>query len=457
MSQGRRVLFVGDSPVIQTGFGRVNNIAAKRFQEAGWEVASVAGLTKAPPTDDQGIKMYVPTHGYDSLGIYDIDAAVQDFKPDLAYATADPGSVVALSHGLPEMPMLVYTPIEGEPITNRDWRMALMTLPAITTSQYGADLVEQTLHRKIPWVYHGVNHDIFKVTGIRDDIRRQFKWEDKFVIICVSTNVRRKQLPRLMEAVSILKHQYKQKDIVLYMHTVPFQNYWLEGWNLLEVSAMYGIDEETVWNPLLHKFGASILERTGDVKSPGLADIIEGTDLFVMPSQVEGFCLPLAEAMACGVPVLTTKYAAGWEVARPAGRGIPVGDWEVHKSGTLYANVDPKELAKEILRLKRNPKELGRMRAAGLVRAQDFQWSHFTDNLITYAEQAIESFTPSSTETKREDSGEAEGQEEDAIREDAGSQDTEAGADILEGQGEVSVDAKPQDEVGTQASTKEET
>jgi glycosyltransferase involved in cell wall biosynthesis len=447
MSQGRsrRVLIVGDSPLIQTGFGRVNNIAAKRFQEEGYEVASVAGLTAEPPKDDQGIKIYVPEHNGDMLGIRSMPKAVEDFKPDVVYSTADPGSIVALAYGLPEMPIFVYTPIEGEPIANRDWRLALMTMPLATTSKYGADLIKSTVRREVPYIYHGVNHDVFKVTGIRDEIRKQFHWEDKFVITCVSTNVRRKQLPRLMEAVSILKHQYKQKDIVLYMHTVPFQNYWLEGWNLLEVAAMYGIAEETVWNPLMAKFGSSIAERTGEVKSPGVADIIEGADLFVMPSQVEGFCLPAAEAMACGVPVMITKYAAGWEIVQPAGRGIPIKDWEVHKSGTMYANVDPQALAKEILRLKRSPKELERMRQAGLVRAQDFQWSKFTEALIPSVEKSIESFTPSSPATEREDQVQEEGEEEVDLRTATGEASAEESADIPQGQGEDVTSQESQD------------
>lgn len=97
-------------------------------------------------------------------------------------------------------------------------------------------------------------------------------------------------------------------------------------------------------------------------------------DLFVLPSQVEGFGLPIAEAMACGVPVMVTRYAAGWEVARPAGIGIPVLDWETHKSGARYANVDVEAMAKEILSLKRNPKERERRSKIGLQRVRDFSW-----------------------------------------------------------------------------------
>jgi glycosyltransferase involved in cell wall biosynthesis len=438
MSQERKVLIVGDSPLLKTGFGRVNAIAAKRFQEEGWQVASVAGLTTEPPKDDEGIRLYVPSERSDVLGIRDIPNAVEDFKPDVVYATADPGSVVALAYGLPDMPAFIYTPIEGEPIINRDWRLVLKTLSLATCSKYGSDLIKTTLNRDVPYVYHGVDHETFKVTGIRDDIRRAMKWGDKFVISCVATNVRRKQLPRLLEAVARLKHQYNQKDIILYMHTVPFQNYWLEGWNLFEVVNMFGIQEETFFHPLMVKRNAFIPERTGDPKNPGLADIIEASDLFVNPSMVEGFGLPPVEAMACGVPVLVTKYAAGWEVVSPAGRGIPVGDWEVHKSGTMYANVSVEQLAKEILRLKRNPKERARMSAAGLIRAKDFDWEIYKERLIPFVEQAIESHQTSRAEKEGEDSGNAtEGSSQDGSGEVGGEEEISSLFDIPEGQGEV--------------------
>jgi glycosyltransferase involved in cell wall biosynthesis len=86
--------------------------------------------------------------------------------------------------------------------------------------------------------------------------------------------------------------------------------------------------------------------------------------------------------MACGVPVVVTRYGAGWEVASPAGVGVSPHDWELHKSGTKYANIDPRDLAKEILSLKRNPKERARRSALGIERAKEFNWDRFEELLL---------------------------------------------------------------------------
>jgi glycosyltransferase involved in cell wall biosynthesis len=146
--------------------------------------------------------------------------------------------------------------------------------------------------------------------------------------------------------------------------------------------------------------------RTDDVKNPGLVEMYNTADVFVLPSQVEGFGLPIAEAMACGVPTLVTKYAAGWEVARGAGRGIPVGDWEVHKSGTRYANVSVEALAKELLRLRRNPNQLATMRRDGLQRVTRFVWDDFEDDLENNLEIAIDAHAKRDKQTEQENQGE---------------------------------------------------
>ena len=432
-----KVLMIGDSPLIQTGFGRVNAIAASRFQEVGWDVASVAGLTTEAPKEDNGIRIFVPSKENDVLGIADISLAVEEFKPDVLYTTADPGSVAALSMGAPDMPLFGYIPIEGEPIINNIWRTILSTVHYSTVSRYGVNVVKESLGRDIDFMYHGVDHDTFRVhDGLRDAVRSKYNWQDKFVINCTATNVRRKQIPRLIEAVAKLKYEYKQSNIILYIHTVPFQQHWLEGWNLMEIVKLYQVEKEVLFHPLMYKRGASVPLFTGNPDMPGVVDMYHASDLFVLPSQVEGFGLPIAEAMACGVPVLVTKYAAGWEVASPAGRGIPVNDWEIHKSGTVYANVNTSLLAKEILRLIRNPKELSRMSKMGLVRAKDFDWNVFKDNLVPKVEEAINAYEKGHSEGQEEDkrdSGQTSEEEEERIRKDALEDGSEKGSILTEG------------------------
>lgn len=318
------------------------------------------------------------------MGFLSVPNAIEDSGAELVYHTGEPGTFTAFTHVISsQIPLLGYIPIEGEPIIEHNWRevLSLQEVNWFTCSQYGVDITKQSLGRDIDYAYHGIDHDVFNVNGRRDEVRRMLGWEDKFVINCVAANVKRKQWPRLLQAISILKQQYKQKDIVLYAHTVPFDNYWLEGWNLPVLTQAFGVYDEVVFNPKLSEHHAAISEKDNS-EIPSLVDMYNASDLFVLPSQVEGFGLPIAEAMACGVPVIVTRYGAGWEVASPAGFGVRPRDWEVHKSGTMYANIDPAELAKMILKLKRNPRERDRAVEKGLERVKDFTWNRFKELLL---------------------------------------------------------------------------
>jgi len=376
-----RVLILGDSPLLQTGFGRVSKHALDAFLRAGFEVGVVTALqtTKANPTTDLPVTLFVPEDG-DELGLRKAIDVIQVWQPDVVYATGDPGNVGAFTAIIPaRIPFVSYIPIEGSPVVHEGWRTVLSYIDFFTCSEFGSKVIEESIGRKVPYVYHGVDRDVFNPLTPEERVvyRQRLGWDDKFVIICLAQNVRRKQIPRLIEAVSILKQKFNQKDILLYLHTVPYQQHWLEGWNLPEIADTFGVHDEVVFNPLLPTRFSTVPER-GNLDVPGVRELLSSADLFVLPSQVEGFGLPIAEAMASGTPVMVTRYAAGWEVARHGlGVGIPVGDWEIHKSGTKYANVDQMELAKEILRLRRNPKQLEKMREAGLRATDKFSWPAF--------------------------------------------------------------------------------
>jgi len=80
----------------------------------------------------------------------------------------------------------------------------------------------------------------------------------------------------------------------------------------------------------------------GQVPDADLPRYYAMADLFVFPSLLEGFGLPLAEALACGLPVVTTQGSAAPEVVGPGGLLVPPGDSLALEEAIRRLQGDPK-------------------------------------------------------------------------------------------------------------------
>jgi glycosyltransferase involved in cell wall biosynthesis len=88
----------------------------------------------------------------------------------------------------------------------------------------------------------------------------------------------------------------------------------------------FGWQNSHVWN-LVEELGVGdrvkVLDALPDAE---LRSVLSGADVFVYPSFYEGFGLPVLEAMACGVPVVTSGVSSMPEVAGDAARYVNPAD-----------------------------------------------------------------------------------------------------------------------------------
>jgi glycosyltransferase involved in cell wall biosynthesis len=90
---------------------------------------------------------------------------------------------------------------------------------------------------------------------------------------------------------------------------------------------------------------------TGEIDD--VADALRGSTIMVLPSLQEGFGIVVAEALACGVPVVTTPCGGPEELIRASGGGV------------VLSGFTADELSAELVKLLRDPDALGRMRVGG--------------------------------------------------------------------------------------------
>lgn len=96
------------------------------------------------------------------------------------------------------------------------------------------------------------------------------------------------------------------------------------------------------------------------VEGEDLNAFYSGAELFVFPSLSEGFGLPVLEAMASGVPVITSNIASMGEIGREA---VIVTD-----------PLNTVGLAEIMHSTLENPQKMAKMRESGLERAREFTW-----------------------------------------------------------------------------------
>jgi glycosyltransferase involved in cell wall biosynthesis len=111
-----------------------------------------------------------------------------------------------------------------------------------------------------------------------------------------------------------------------------------------------------------------------------LASVYRRSALLLMPSEREGFGLPVLEALACGTPVVASDMAALREVGGYSVTYCPIDDVDAWHQA----------VSKLLDERRHQPPQWTQRREAGIRRAAAFSWSRYaTDIVAIYARIAV--------------------------------------------------------------------
>jgi glycosyltransferase involved in cell wall biosynthesis len=196
-------------------------------------------------------------------------------------------------------------------------------------------------------VPNGINTDYFYPL---DGIERA----DNQLLVTNSADTPLKGLRYLLEAVALIR---KERQIKLVVIGKPKEDGEIE-------------------HLIRHLDLVEIVKFTGRIGNEEFARYYAETTLAVIPSLYEGFGMPAGEAMACGVPVISTT-----------GGGLPevVGD-----AGILVPTADTMALREAIVALLDNPDKRHCLAQAGLDRVRkSLTWRHAAEKTVEVYREAI--------------------------------------------------------------------
>lgn len=345
-----RILWIGDGGVT-TGFGTVTHSIGDRLVDLGHDVHCLAANHTGDyyPTK---VKLYKANSKaqLDTIGKNRVIEMLAEVMPDVVVILNDPHVMSGLLFKNPHdpehillrlRPIIAYLAIDGENVPPA-WTVLNRFTKPVAMSAFGAAQIG--IDTVIP---HGVDADTFHPVSekpitlsngveitTKAEAKAAFGYDpDGFLILRVDRNSIRKDFGSTWKA--IVPSMHKHADIVAH-----FQCQGSDPSGGPMFPSMWSRDKET-----LDRFHLPAEDTYNTFRGWPVQDLVglyNAADIFVTTSMGEGFGLTIAEAMACGVPVIAQDCSAISELVEDAGILIqPAGSTTAPAGHDLkFADVD---------------------------------------------------------------------------------------------------------------------
>ncbi len=297
-----RVIWLSNAPWAASGYGQQTALAVPRLEKLGYEMAYAANYGLQSGTFEwQGHTVFPANEDW---GNPTISTFVAHHRADLVIALCD-SWVMKPDMWEGDWPMAIWAPIDHFPIPPPVLGVLQHErIRPIAMSRDG-EMWMQKFELDPVYVPHAVDTSIFKPNRTdRAAIRREMGIpEDAFLVGMVAANkgnpaIPRKGFPQAFGAFSTFAQ--KHDDAYLYVHTMAD---WRSGIKLGPLAHATGVPDGRWLHPSPERWTMGMSDKV-------VSHIYQAFDVLLNPSWGEGFGVPIVEAQACGVPVITSNHSA---------------------------------------------------------------------------------------------------------------------------------------------------
>lgn len=302
-----------------TGYGTQSKQVISRLVRAGHKVAMLSNY------GGEGVNTTIETgfgkipHYSRGMNQYSTDVLPLNYAHWKAENPNLPAWLITLydvwvldNPALDSIPIASWVPIDHSPAPEKV--LAWLKKPNVTPiamSKFGKAMIEQA-GIESEYIPHAIETKIFKPTEKMSTGESSIdfvKGRDKFVVGMNFANkaggfIHRKAVAENFLAFALFASRHD--DVVLYIHSEPFGKQ--SGFVLPNILQACGVPQEKVCfvDPIAYQYGIS---------QQDLAAIYSAWDVGLFTNYGEGFGIPQVEAQACGVPIITSNFAASGELA----------------------------------------------------------------------------------------------------------------------------------------------
>ena len=244
--------------------------------------------------------------------VYGSDALIhhaRDFKADVVFTLQDqwvlnPVDLQQVNRYIP------ITPVDHNPAPNAVLEKLRFAYRIVTYSKFGQKALQDKGFMST-YIPHTVNTEIFKPMDKAEAKKALGIHPDVFVCGMVAANKDnppRKSFQEVLDAFKMFLT--KVPNSILYIHTNPD---FPGGFPIKEYAGFIGIGNNVIF--------PDVYQMNFNVDKSKMAIIYNTFDVLLSPSFSEGFCVPLIESQACGVPVVTNDWTSMAELVLPGKTG----------------------------------------------------------------------------------------------------------------------------------------